>query len=56
MIWIVRWSNESGDIGVIGYWEVKPTEKELDAFMAEYNPCDFEAGTLCYVLESMNKR
>jgi hypothetical protein len=53
-VYIVTWVTESGDRGVSGAWMKEPTKKQLERFMAEECPCDYEEGTLYYSLRQLN--
>jgi hypothetical protein len=53
MIWIIAWNTESGDEGILGYWSKKPEREEILAYLQEYMPDDYEAGTLHYHLQEL---
>lgn len=43
-IYVVSYQTESGDQGIIGYFETKPTKKELTAYFKRTMPDEFEDG------------
>jgi hypothetical protein len=54
-IWVLIWSNESGDSGVEGFWTEKPSDEEIETFIEEVFPEDFEAGTLYHDLQELSE-
>lgn len=43
-MYIVTWETESGDSGVEGYWEDKPTDLHLETYFRKQNPDEFDHG------------
>lgn len=54
-IWIMKWSTESGDSGVCGYWTSKPIPSVISNFLQDTFPDDFEADTLYHNLEQLEE-
>lgn len=54
-IWILNWSNESGDSGVTGFWTQEPSTDAVLRFVEEMFPDDFEAKTLYYDIELLSE-
>jgi len=53
-IYIILWSNDSGDSGVVDcYFTVMPEKEGLDLFMQRNFPHDFEAETLHYSVKKL---
>lgn len=42
-MFIVTWNTESGDEGVEGYWEEKPTDHHLETYFRKSHPQEFES-------------
>lgn len=43
-IWVATYVTESTDRGVVGWWNRKPTNKELEKYFRELMPAEFEDG------------
>ena len=41
-IYMATWHTESGDEGVVGYWDRRPTEGELTAVFKKIMPDEFD--------------
>jgi len=53
IIWVLKVDTESGDHYVDGYWVFKPTEAEIDIFLEDHYPEDYEAETIYWELFSL---
>lgn len=42
-IYMATWQTESGDDGVVGYWDREPTEGELTAVFKKIMPDEFDS-------------
>jgi hypothetical protein len=48
-IWVITWSTESSDRGVLGYFTTKPTEKQQLALKKKYFPDEVSESGAWYV-------
>lgn len=54
-IWIMEWTTESSDAGTSGYWDTKPTKQQLNKYIKEHFPDDYEAKTFYYEIIELDK-
>ncbi|RZK28963.1 MAG: hypothetical protein EOO61_21335 [Hymenobacter sp.] len=40
-IWIINWHTESGDEGVLGYFDQKPTKEQIEAYFFNTHPDEY---------------
>lgn len=44
IIWVAPYHTESGDKGIVGYFNRKPTDRELTDYFKKLMPDEFEGG------------
>ena len=54
IIYVVTWHTESCDRGVDGYWNYKPSKKELNQFFKNNYPDEFFDGEI-YIYWELHK-